>query len=538
MNYIYPKKIVLCDGAIKNREALLQKRILQVGLAEKCTAVLEGPAFIVLDFGRELSGGIRLLTHRAEGRRRIRLRFGESLSEACAELGEKNATNDHSLRDMTVELPDYSDMTFGETGFRFVRIDVREGDSVAFKSVIAAIEEDERIQVGHFECDDPLVNKIWDTAAYTLRLCLRNGFFWDGIKRDRLVWVGDLYPEMKAAFRLYGDVPETENSLLFAREQTPLPEWMNGIPMYSMWWLIALWENFYQGGNRAFAEGQLDYAEGLISLFECAVDEDGETHFGYNFIDWATHFEPGGEETKRGDESAGVNYLLRLALMSSAKLFRAFGRDDGKCGILLEKLNRSCRRAEKYKQIAALGVLAGEKSAHNREILLRGGAAGMSTFMSYEILSACAAFGEYESAMRMLKDYYGGMLSLGATTFWEDFDIKWAENAARIDTFPKDGQTDVHGDCGAFCYKGFRHSLCHGWSAGVLAYLSETVLGLIPEDVGGRKIRFAPHPGGLGRACGILPTSFGPVEVEWRSLPDGKTEKRILRVPKEVEVID
>ena len=75
MNYVYPKKIVLCGGAIKNREALLQKRILQIGLAEKCTAVLEGPAFIVFDFGRELSGGIRLLTHRAEGRRRKTLSF-------------------------------------------------------------------------------------------------------------------------------------------------------------------------------------------------------------------------------------------------------------------------------------------------------------------------------------------------------------------------------------------------------------------------------------------------------------------------------
>ncbi|MFQ9800204.1 MAG: hypothetical protein ACLR23_16090 [Clostridia bacterium] len=25
------------------------------------------------------------------------------------------------------------------------------------------------------------------------------------------------------------------------------------------------------------------------------------------------------------------------------------------------------------------------------------------------------------------------MLSLGATTFWEDFDLRWLENAARID---------------------------------------------------------------------------------------------------------
>lgn len=29
------------------------------------------------------------------------------------------------------------------------------------------------------------------------------------------------------------------------------------------------------------------------------------------------------------------------------------------------------------------------------------------------------------------------MLDLGATTFWEDFDISWKESAARIDEIPQ-----------------------------------------------------------------------------------------------------
>ena len=37
----------------------------------------------------------------------------------------------------------------------------------------------------------------------------------------------------------------------------------------------------------------------------------------------------------------------------------------------------------------------------------------------------------------------------------------------------KEGQRDIHGDFGAFCYQGFRHSLCHGWSAGVIGFLKE-----------------------------------------------------------------
>ena len=162
-----------------------------------------------MDFGREQSGGIRILTHGANGDKRVRLRFGESLSETCAELGEKNATNDHSNRDFTVELQNYSDMTFGNTGFRFVRLDFLGKDSgFGIKSIVAASDEDEREEVGRFECDDPVINEIWNTASRTLRLCLHNGYFWDGVKRDRLVWIGDLYPEMRSSFCLYKNTSE------------------------------------------------------------------------------------------------------------------------------------------------------------------------------------------------------------------------------------------------------------------------------------------------------------------------------------------
>ena len=305
MKYIYPLKIVLSEGTIENSQGLLKEKELQIGLSERDTAIVKGPAFLVFDFGKEYSGGIRILTYHVQGNKRVRLRFGESVTETCAELGEKNATNDHSLRDMAPELQDYSDMTLGGTGFRFLRIDVGEGTRLQLKSIVAASDADERKEIGSFECDDPLVNEIWNTAAYTLRLCLKNGYFWDGVKRDRLVWIGDLYPEMKAAACLYGNISETKNSLRFACEQTPLPEWINDIPMYSMWWLTVLCENFRLGGDRAFAKAQLPYAEGLLSLFEKNVDEAGNTLFGYNFIDWPTHYEPGGEPAKRLDEFAG-----------------------------------------------------------------------------------------------------------------------------------------------------------------------------------------------------------------------------------------
>ena len=72
-----------------------------------------------------------------------------------------------------------------------------------------------------------------------------------------------------------------------------------------------------------------------------------------------------------------------------------------------------------------------------------------------------------------MKEYFGKMIEKGATTFWEDFNMSWAENSCRIDELPKEGEIDIHCDCGDFCYKGFRHSLCHGWSSGVIAFIKE-----------------------------------------------------------------
>ena len=72
-----------------------------------------------------------------------------------------------------------------------------------------------------------------------------------------------------------------------------------------------------------------------------------------------------------------------------------------------------------------------------------------------------------------MKTYYGAMLSRGATTFFEDFSMGWLEGSGRIDEFPAEGEHDLHGDFGAFCYVGFRHSLCHGWSAGVIRFLAD-----------------------------------------------------------------
>lgn len=123
---------------------------------------------------------------------------------------------------------------------------------------------------------------------------------------------------------------------------------------------------------------------------------------------------------------------------------------------------------------------------------------------------------------------------MGATSFWEDFDIDDMENAFGIDEMPVEGKRDVHGDCGKFCYEGLRKSLCHGWASGPTAFLSEKVLGVMPVEAGYRRVKINPDLGNLKWAKGTIPTPFGIISAE-HHVENGKIVSKI-DVPEGVSI--
>ena len=457
---LFPKKVIASDGVIfKN---LFVKQALQIGLKEPKITAFTKDDFLILDFGVELCGGIRILTYKAANVP-VRIRFGESMSECCSDLGgEKNATNDHSLRDFTVLLQNFSDMSFGQTGFRFVRLDF--GGEVEIKSIVAINQILRKKAHYCYAGDDERICAIYETAKRTVDLCASSGYVWDGVKRDRLVWIGDMSPEVLALTALYGRLAEVERSLEYARKQFPLPEWMNTMPAYSMWWIIILADYYERTGAKAFVSRQLSYLSGLIEQINGCVDENGDLHYPSYFVDWPTH--------DQVDEKAGVRAINIYAMKRAIWLLRKFDRDCVLAESILARLLLVEIEVQRSKQVLGLKFFATELSENDKKRLVEGGARGMSTFMSYYILKAVASF-DKPRAVEMMKEYYGGMLDKGATTFWEDFDMDWLENSSRIDELPRDDERDIHGDFGAFCYVGFRHSLCHGWSAGVIAFMKE-----------------------------------------------------------------
>ena len=77
--------------------------------------------------------------------------------------------------------------------------------------------------VGSFRSDDERLNRIWEVGAYTVHLNMQD-YLWDGIKRDRLVWLGDMHPEVRTINAVFGHNPVVAQSLDVTRDVTPAYE--------------------------------------------------------------------------------------------------------------------------------------------------------------------------------------------------------------------------------------------------------------------------------------------------------------------------
>jgi hypothetical protein len=274
---------------------------------------------ILLDFGTELTGNIEIFTPITKDKNLplVRIRFGESVAEAMAELGgDANAQNDHAVRDQTVRLPWLGKITVGPSGFRFVRIDnVDSQESAQISEVRAVLLIRDVPQVGSFRCDDERLNQIWKVGAYTVHLNMQE-YLWDGVKRDRLVWIGDMHPEVSTINAVFGFNDVVPRSLDLTRDITPVTEWMNGISSYSMWWVLIHEQWWMHHGDRAYLAAQKPYLAALLKKLAALIGPDGREKIdGLRFLDWPS-------SPNQQGVTAGLQGLLVMTLESGARLMK------------------------------------------------------------------------------------------------------------------------------------------------------------------------------------------------------------------------
>lgn len=547
--FISPQRVMwkhAGDGSLVTHEEELLKRgnsQTEMGKKNMCEMVSteNETASILLDYGKEIHGGLQLVLGGSTRREPslVRIRFGESVGECNSqtrnnEWGVGYSTDDHAKRDITMEIPRDGLIEIGNTGFRFVRIDLlQKNTTIHLKEARAILRYRDIPYLGSFKSSDERLNKIWLTGAYTVHLNMQE-YLWDGIKRDRLIWLGDMHPEVSTIASVFGSNEVVTKTLDLACQQYPLPQWMNGMSAYSLWYLIIQHDWYMHSGNLDFLKKHESYILGLIDLIDGKIDAEGKEQLAKErFLDWPS------TPNKEGVE-AGYRALIVWAMQDAAKLGEILKQPAAtkKAEACVARMNKYVKNHHHLKQAASLMSIAGlidPKKACD-EVVSLGGAKDFSTFYGYYMLQAQAKAGEYQQALDVIRQYWGGMLDMGATTFWEDFNLDWTKNASRIDELPVPGKKDIHGDFGAYCYPGFRHSLCHGWASGPTAWMSEHILGVTILEAGCKVIKIEPHLGDLQWAEGTFPTPYGIIKIKHTRDRNGRISSKI-DAPKEVKIV-
>lgn len=526
---LLPVRITASGGGVRRADFLLEPHSGQTTIWSDDGAVLEPGAWLLVDFGNEIHGSVQLVSVRNPESRptKLRIRFGESVSEAY-----HVPNNDHAMHDMVIEAANMGTAEAGMTAFRFVRIDNADTVSCSLREIRAVFLFHDFEYLGSFRCSEPLLNDIWTAAARTVQLCMQE-YLWDAPKRDRLVWMGDMHPEVCAVADIFGKVGVVERSLDLVRDETPLPRFMNGILSYTVSWGLSHYSWFRAFGDLKYLGEQQDYLRHFVRVLEELALNDQEMFVRSGLIDWSRPHDESG--VLAGAFQAQCVWALRCF----AELFEALSDQEyaARARRLADSIAAFPGNPGNARTVLVHRVLAGMEDAEtaNRTGFSVSPFTDMTTFQGFYLLKARALAGDFAGALDVIRNYWGGMLRLGSTTFWEHFELAWMENASRIDEMPREGKRDVHRECGAGCFRGLRNSFCHGWGAGAASWIAENILGIRRTAPGGASVEIEPHLCGLSFVRGSIPTSSGILEAEHRAA-DGHVETKILKSPAGVRV--
>ena len=450
------------------------------------------------------------------------------------------------------------------TGFRYAKVIVLSSgagtvilEPVELQAITYPVEAK-----GQFACSDPALDEIWALSAKTVHLCMQNEI-WDAIKRDQLPWMGDLYTEALAIYHAFGDYRLVRHSLAILAELGPAPDrplearrypglhalWkapegtpygpqsgdINGIPAYTLWWLIALADYSTYSGDSALAGELADEIEATLAHVAGWVSEDGlwRLRGGWDYIDWAP--------VPATEREVYCHLLACRAIRLGAGLLASANRSGEVYQRLYAQMAQAARRAwwsdgqgsfgESHHVNAAAvasGILSSDEAARLfANTVYKDTPLQMTFWHRFLDLNAAADTRNVQWGIDYLRRHWGPALSLSPSTLWETFDLAWVGDDPHAVSM-------VGAEYAR--YGGYETSLCHGWSAGPAAWLHTAILGVQPTQPGFTNVAFRPCLGDLTWARGAIPTPHGPIQVSLRRKEDGHQVAEIS-APSQVEII-
>jgi hypothetical protein len=200
-------------------------------------------------------------------------------------------------------------------------------------------------------------------------------------------------------------------------------------------------------------------------------------------------------------EQKGESRYARLAANLREKIHSSFWDNDKQAflhAIEDGKLNTQITKFPNMFAILYDLCSADEKQAIMQSVMLNPDIAPITTpYMRFYELEALCMGGHHQQVLSEMRQYWGGMLKEGATSFWEKYN------------------PEEHGTQHLAMYgRPYGKSLCHAWGASPLYLLGKYFLGVRPTAPGYEEYIVEPHLGDLEWMQGDVPTPFGLIHVE------------------------
>ncbi|MCA1595632.1 MAG: hypothetical protein LC772_04305 [Chloroflexi bacterium] len=488
------------------------------------TAEDHDPA-VLLDFGQETSGRVEV-SNGSTSAMDITLRYGESEDEA--RLGPYTGVQ-------KISIPPGAVGAGIDSAFRYAVVTVVSGppSGALIRRVRLNMDYYPVTYRGSFDCSDPLLTRIWYTGAYTAHLCMQQDI-WDAPKRDRARWMGDLQVSGEVINNAFLDRFLMEQTMDRLRSDAGSPPrgHVNGIPGYSCAWVVGMADFYRHTGDTAYILRHHDDLVQMMDFFRGELDERGlfaDRRGQWDYTDWS----PGFNDKSPHSLAATHFYMIRM-LKDGAWLLDQMN-DHAAAERYRQWANDATRAAQQYLLDAPTNTF-GDRWQDNAMAIDSGTATPaeqtsiwdhvlshqypetqmITPYYNNYTIFAMAQAGHTGEALDFVRSYWGGMLSEGATTFWEGYDTRW----------PKD---HFHRYLQADNGMGYFVSLAHGWSAGATDFLTERILGVRSTGPGFRTVDIEPELSGLQWASGAVPTPGGSIRVRCRV--EGGTQTTDIDLP-------
>lgn len=361
---------------------------------------------------------------------------------------------------------------------------------------------------GSFSSDDMLLNRIWYTGAYTVKLNLGRDSFGALLmdRGDRISWTGDAHTSQAAALVAFGNWDFVRKNL----EHTAPSD--NGIESYSLYWVLSLVDYYRYSGDAAFFDKMASKATEKLAHGAAIWENPRVVFYGSDERLGADFENPETPETHNAYRALLVRTLREFAWALGER-----GRKDEQTSAaqMAQRLAEQMRSGRDWMtdfglHAAADAIDAGiptdeeAKQLYAREFSDPVTRLSYSPFNQYFILQAMARMAKYDDAISSIRDLWGGQIHYGGTTFFEVYEPSWDRILGANDAVPN-------------CQTGYT-SLCHAWGSGVTKWLSEEVLGIRPTAPGFSSFTVEPHLGlTLLRVAGSMPTPHGPISMDFNA---------------------